>query len=146
MLSPSQAIHQGDLTLKVPRALPSLALSLVTVLSKLFDTQMFAPSKVTPSGFRPTSNAPKTSPSRALTLVTVPGRSAKFATQIFFPSKATPYGWLPTGTVFFTRPRCRFCPNAFDILVGVAPVAVFADPGWRGLSCAGPATRPAHAR
>src|SRR5580704_14152767 len=125
MLFPSQAIHQGDLTLKVPRVVPSLILSLVTVLSKLFDTQMSVPSKVTPSGLLPTLNVPNTSPSLALTLVTVPGKSAKFAAQIFFPSKATPYGWLPTGTVFSRRARCRFCDDAFGILAGVAPVPAF---------------------
>jgi hypothetical protein len=47
MLAPSKAIPNGDVpTVKVPRVVPSLAFSLVTVASRLFATQMFAQATV----------------------------------------------------------------------------------------------------
>src|SRR6266446_5591721 len=63
---------------------------------------MFAPSKATSTGCRPTENVPSVEPSNALSLLTV--FAPKFATQIFAPSNAMPHGRLPQGNVPTTAP------------------------------------------
>src|SRR5271169_251352 len=56
MLAPSKAKLAGSVpTLKLPKTMPSLARSLVTVLLPKFATQMLAPSKHTPRGSLPTA-------------------------------------------------------------------------------------------
>src|ERR1700683_4431380 len=57
MWAPSNAMPLGDdPTANVPSRLPSLACSLLTLLSLEFDTQIWAPSKTTPPGPFPTVN------------------------------------------------------------------------------------------
>src|SRR5438094_8568281 len=58
-------------TLKVPRIVPSLDRSLVTLLDKKFVVQMFLPSKVTNTGSEPTSYIASMVPSLAPSFVTV---------------------------------------------------------------------------
>ena len=72
MFDPSKAISHGlSPTGNVPRRVPSLALSLLTVSSSLFATQIFSPSKRMPIGELPTGNVPSSAPSLARSLVTV---------------------------------------------------------------------------
>jgi hypothetical protein len=59
MLLPSNATPFGpEPTANVPRTVPSLARSLVTLLLPAFVTQMLLPSNATPYGLVPTTNVP----------------------------------------------------------------------------------------
>lgn len=100
--APSKVMPTGwPPTLIVPRVLPSLAGSLVTVLLKRLPTQMFTPSK-TPEGNSPTPNVPRTMPWLASSLIAV--ALAWFVTHMFVPSKATANGFWLTWNVLRTVP------------------------------------------
>src|SRR5580704_10303115 len=86
-------------TVKVPRTVPSLARSFVTVpplLPPPFVIQTFAPSKATALGELPTTKLPRFLPSLARSFVTQPLPLAlELGTQIFAPSNAIHHGNTP---------------------------------------------------
>jgi len=76
---------------------PSLARSLLTVLSRRLVTQIFAPSKAAYPGIFPTGNVPSNVPSLARILETE--LVGPPTAQMFCPSNARPLGRLSIGNV-----------------------------------------------